>query len=69
MSSEIVGIDPSADFISYAKKNVKSGRTRFEVGDAQPLRFKDASFDQTMALLELNLVLDHKQRKLLRCAA
>jgi len=62
-----VGIDPSADFISYAKKNVKSGRASFEVGDAQALRFKDASFDQTMALLVMNFVPDHK-RRLLRCA-
>ncbi|MEA2660006.1 MAG: hypothetical protein QOF64_2673 [Candidatus Binatota bacterium] len=29
-SSEIVGIDPSVDFISYAKKNLKSGRASFE---------------------------------------
>jgi len=33
-SSEIVGIDPSEGFINYAKKNAKSGRGRFEVGDA-----------------------------------
>src|SRR6478672_5789998 len=33
-SSEIVGVDPSEGFISYAKKNAKSGRTHFETGDA-----------------------------------
>jgi ubiquinone/menaquinone biosynthesis C-methylase UbiE len=60
-SSEIVGIDPSAGFISYASKNVKSGRASFEVGDAQALRFKDASFDQTMALLVMNFVPDHNK--------
>lgn len=60
-SSEIVGIDPSADFINYAKKNVKSGRASFEVGDAQALRFADASFDQTMALLVMNFVPDHNK--------
>ena len=49
------------DFISYAKKNVKSGRASFEVGDAQALRFKDASFDQTMALLVVNFVPDHNK--------
>ena len=36
-SSEIVGIDPSEGFISHAKKNAKSGRSRFEIGDAQAL--------------------------------
>jgi ubiquinone/menaquinone biosynthesis C-methylase UbiE len=60
-SSEIMGIDPSAGFISYAKKNVKSGRASFEVGDAQALRFKDAAFDQTMALLVMNFIPDHNK--------
>ena len=60
-SSEIVGIDPSAGFINYAKKNVKSGRASFEVGDAQALRFADESFDQTMALLVMNFVPDHNK--------
>jgi SAM-dependent methyltransferase len=58
-SSEITGIDPSEGFIGYAKNNAKSGRVRFEVGDAQALRHQDASFDQTMALLVMNFVPDH----------
>jgi len=58
-SGEVVGIDPSEGFISFAKKNAKTGRTSFEVGDAQALKFKDASFDQTMALLVMNFVPDH----------
>ena len=58
-SSEVTGIDPSEGFIGSAKKNVKSARMRFEVGDAQALQFKDASFDQTMALLVMNFVPDH----------
>jgi len=60
-SSEVTGIDPSEGFISYAKSNAKSGRVRFEVGDAQALRYKDASFDQTMALLVMNFVPDHSK--------
>jgi SAM-dependent methyltransferase len=58
-SGEVVGVDPSEGFISYARKNAKSARVRFEVGDAQALQFKDASFDQTMALLVMNFVPDH----------
>jgi SAM-dependent methyltransferase len=58
-SSEITGIDPSEGFISYAKKHAKSDRVRFEVGDAQALRYTDASFDQTMAQLVMNFVPDH----------
>jgi len=60
-SSEIVGVDPSEGFISYAKKNAKSGRTHFETGDAQALRFQDSSFDQTMALLVMNFITDHSK--------
>lgn len=60
-SSEIVGVDPSEGFVSYAKKNAKSDRTHFEIGDAQALKFKDASFDSTMALLVMNFVPDHNK--------
>ncbi len=58
-SSEVFGVDPSEGFIAYAQKYAKSGRAHFEVGDAQALRFKDASFDKTMALLVMNFVPDH----------
>ena len=58
-SSELVGIDPSEGFINYAKKNAESGRASYEVGDAQALRFSDASFDQTMSLLVMNFIPDH----------
>jgi len=57
--SEIVGIDPSAAFIAYAAQNAKSARLGFETGDAQNLRYGDASFDQTMALLVMNFIPDH----------
>jgi SAM-dependent methyltransferase len=60
-SGEVVGVDPSESFIGYARKNAKSGRARFEVGDAQALQYKDASFDQTMALLVMNFVPDHNR--------
>jgi ubiquinone/menaquinone biosynthesis C-methylase UbiE len=58
-SSEIVGVDPSEGFIAYARKNAKSGRAHFEVGDGQALKFKDASFDHTLALLVMNFIPDH----------
>ena len=59
--SEIVGVDQSAAFIAYATKNAKSARVRFESGDAQALRFGDASFDQTMSLLVINFIPDHEK--------
>lgn len=57
-ASEIVGVDRAEAFIKYAQKNIPSGHVRFEVGDAQSLRFPDATFDQTMALLVMNFVPD-----------
>jgi SAM-dependent methyltransferase len=60
-SGEVVGIDPSEGFITYAKKNARTGRPTFEVGDAQALKFEDAAFDQTMALLVMNFVPDHNK--------
>jgi len=58
-SSRVVGIDPSEGFIAFARKNSKSNRARYEVGDAQALKFEDASFDSTLALLVMNFVPDH----------
>lgn len=60
-ASEIVGIDPSEGFITYARKNAKSPRSHFKVGDAQALKFKDASFDSTLALLVMNFIPDHNK--------
>ena len=60
-ASEIVGIDPSPGFIAAAQKNAKSTRSRFEVGDAQALKLKDASFDRTLSLLVLNFIPDHNK--------
>jgi SAM-dependent methyltransferase len=58
-SGEIVGIDPSEAFIAAARRQARSPRERYEVGDAQALRFADASFDQALALLVMNFVPDH----------
>ena len=60
-ASQIVGVDPSEGFIGYAQKNAKSNRAHYEVGDAQALKFKDASFDNTLALLVMNFVPDHNK--------
>jgi SAM-dependent methyltransferase len=54
---QVTGIDPSAGFIAYAQKDIGS-RARLEVGDAQALKFTDASFDAAMALLVMNFVPD-----------
>lgn len=58
-SVSVVGVDPSEAFLAYAKANFESDRVAFEPGDAQSLRFADATFDQTMALLVMNFIPDH----------
>jgi SAM-dependent methyltransferase len=55
-SSEIVGIDPSPDYVAFARDRVQDPRVRFEVGDAQDLRATSATFDAVVAGLVLNFV-------------
>jgi SAM-dependent methyltransferase len=57
-SSPIVGIDPSAPYVAFARARQPGAHVRFEVGDAQQLRFTDASFDRTLSLLVLNFIPD-----------
>jgi SAM-dependent methyltransferase len=61
----ILGIDPSAEYVAYAKaKNPSPDRAGFEIGDAQQLRFADGSFDAAVSLLAFNFIPD--PRKALR---
>jgi SAM-dependent methyltransferase len=58
-TAQVVGIDPSPDFIAYAQRSATSPRTRFEVGDAQALKFGDAAYDVVLAQLVMNFIPDH----------
>ena len=60
-SSRIVGIDPAASYVAYARTRHTAGRIRFEVGDAQQLRLADGSFDRTLSLLVLNFIPDRSR--------
>ncbi len=60
-SSQVVGIDPSAELLEYGRRRAKSARVRFEVGDAQALRFDAGSFDKTVAQLVMNFIPDHEK--------
>jgi SAM-dependent methyltransferase len=55
-SSMVTGIDPSRAYVARARAAVPGGHGRFEVGDAQALRFADRSFDRTLSLLVMNFV-------------
>jgi SAM-dependent methyltransferase len=57
-SSRIIGVDPAASYVAFAQARHSGDRIRFEVGDAQQLRFADDSFDRTLSLLVLNFIPD-----------
>jgi SAM-dependent methyltransferase len=56
--STIVGIDPSAPFVEYARTRNTDPRVTFQVGDAQALPYDAASFDAALALLAINFIPD-----------
>ena len=60
-SSRIVGIDPADSYVAFARARHPMDRIRFEVGDAQQLRFADGSFDRTLSLLVLNFIPDRSR--------
>jgi SAM-dependent methyltransferase len=63
--AHVLGIDPSREYVDYAaRRNPFAGRVGFEVGDAQPLRFPDASFDAALSLLVFNFIPDPTKAQL-----
>ncbi len=60
-NSEVVGIDPSPEFVEYAQLQAASKRVHFEVGDGQALRFESGTFDATLAQLVMNFIPDHEK--------
>jgi SAM-dependent methyltransferase len=57
-SSRVIGIDPAAPYVGFARAQRPGDSIRFEVGDAQELPFRNASFDRTLSLLALNFIPD-----------
>ena len=55
---EVVGIDPSADFVGMAVARIVDPRVRFEIGDARALPMTGETFDAVVAGLVLNWVPD-----------
>jgi SAM-dependent methyltransferase len=60
-SSRVIGIDPAAPYVAFAQARVPGDLIRFELGDAQQLRFRDGSFDRTLSLLVLNFIADRSK--------
>jgi SAM-dependent methyltransferase len=57
--SEVVGVDPAAGFVEFARAQIEGAR--FEIGGAQALPFYDGDFDAAVAGLVLNFVRDPAQ--------
>lgn len=54
----VVGIDPSAEQIAYAKARSAAAGAEFRVGDAQAMPFPDAGFDVAVMALVLHFLPD-----------
>jgi ubiquinone/menaquinone biosynthesis C-methylase UbiE len=54
--SLVEGVDPSENYVSYARAHITDGRARFDVGDARTLPYQTASFDIVVSGLALNFV-------------
>jgi SAM-dependent methyltransferase len=57
--AQVVGVDPSEGFVTFARSRVADDRLRFEIGDAAELPLADASVDVAISGLVLNFVPDH----------
>ena len=57
-AGRVIGIDPSAAYVAFARAKRSNDRSEFEVGDARQMRFSDATFDRTLSLLVLNFIPD-----------
>ncbi len=58
----VVGIDPSKEYAAYASsRSGVDSRARFEVGDAQQLRFADDTFQSSLSLLVFNFIPDPRK--------
>lgn len=56
--SEVIGIDPSAPYIEFARTRTNDSRVRFEVGDAMKLPYPNNYFDKSLTQLVLNQIPD-----------
>ncbi|HEX9144041.1 MAG TPA: methyltransferase domain-containing protein [Candidatus Binatia bacterium] len=61
LRSEIVGIDPIAPFLDYARRRTPDARVRFDLGDALNLPYAPGSFDRCLSLLVIMFIRDTGQ--------
>lgn len=54
--AEVHGIDRAADYLAFARGQVRDARVRFDVGDAQTLPVDTAAYDAVVSGLVLNFI-------------
>lgn len=57
-AGQVVGIDPSAGFIAFARAQNCLAHLRFDLGDACAMAYADDSFDRCLTLLAVNHIPD-----------
>lgn len=60
-TSTVIGIDPVASYVAFAREAVPSPRARFETASAESAPFPDHAFDAALALLVLQDFADPDQ--------
>jgi SAM-dependent methyltransferase len=57
----VTGIDPSSEYVAYARSQAGSDRIHFETGDAQQMGFANGAFDHSLSLLVFNFIPDPRK--------
>ena len=60
-NARVTGIDPSPAYVAFAQSKRANERSKFEVGDAQQMKFGDGTYDRTLSLLVVNFIPDAKK--------
>jgi SAM-dependent methyltransferase len=60
-TTQVTGVDGSADFIEICRQGLNDSRATLDQGDAQSLPYSDNSFDKCLSLLVMNFIPDPGQ--------
>lgn len=58
---DVQGVDPVADYVSFAQQAIPHSRAQFQLGAAEALSFSDGAFDGALGLLLLQDIADPRR--------